>query len=128
MRYYVAQWARKVWINSSLSFSWKHVSSPLRGGFYRYFAQFIEQFPIHFINFVDKAERAEHDALVALVISILKAKQANAAADTSAWEREIDERVYRLYGLTSDEIRLVEESAPSSDRHAEPAPDSPPLA
>jgi hypothetical protein len=26
-------------------------------------------------------------------------------------EREIDERVYRLYGLTPDEIKLVEESA-----------------
>jgi hypothetical protein len=27
--------------------------------------------------------------------------------DTSALEREIDERVYHLYGLTPDEIRLV---------------------
>jgi adenine-specific DNA-methyltransferase len=58
---------------------------------------------------------------------ILKAKQANAAADTSAWEREIDQRVYRLYGLTPDEIHLVEESAPSSGRRAEPSTDSPPL-
>ena len=28
----------------------------------------------------------------------------------SALEREIDERVYRLYGLSPDEIKLVEES------------------
>jgi adenine-specific DNA-methyltransferase len=28
----------------------------------------------------------------------------------TAWEREIDERVYRLYGLTPEEIRIVEES------------------
>ena len=41
---------------------------------------------------------------------ILKAKRANAAADTSALEREIDERVYRLYDLTPDEIRIVEET------------------
>ena len=34
--------------------------------------------------------------------------QGGAAADTGAWEREIDERVYRLYGLTKDEIKLVE--------------------
>jgi hypothetical protein len=27
----------------------------------------------------------------------------------SQWEREIDERVYRLYGLTPEEIKLVEE-------------------
>jgi hypothetical protein len=31
-------------------------------------------------------------------------------ADTSAREREIDERVYRLYGLTAEEIKILEES------------------
>src|SRR5262245_61724210 len=46
--------------------------------------------------------------------------------DTSALEREIDQLIYRLYGLTPDEIRLVEEAALSSDRRAEAAPDSPP--
>ncbi len=39
---------------------------------------------------------------------ILAAKRADAAADVSAWEREIDERVYRLYGLTAAEIKIVE--------------------
>ncbi|MBE7501698.1 MAG: hypothetical protein HS113_15620 [Verrucomicrobiales bacterium] len=33
------------------------------------------------------------------------------AADTSPFEREIDERVYRLYGLTRGEIKLVEDAA-----------------
>lgn len=37
------------------------------------------------------------------------AKRANPAADTTALDREIDERVYRLYGLTPDEIKVVEE-------------------
>ena len=36
--------------------------------------------------------------------------------------------VYAFYGLTPDEIRLVEESEPSSGRRAESAPDSPPVA
>jgi len=57
------------------------------------------------------SERAEHDALVRLVERILSAKRAAPDADTTALEREIDERVYRLYGLTADEIKLVEESA-----------------
>ena len=35
-----------------------------------------------------------------LVERILAAKRANPAADTTAWEREIDQRVYRLYALT----------------------------
>jgi len=41
---------------------------------------------------------------------ILAAKRANPVADTSAWERDIDERVYRLYGLTAEEMKIVEES------------------
>jgi hypothetical protein len=72
------------------------VSTPFRGGYYAYSRQYIEPLPIRSINFSNPAERAEHDALVALVNRILKAKQVDAAADTSPWEREIDERVYRL--------------------------------
>jgi adenine-specific DNA-methyltransferase len=94
-----------------LDWFWKRVSTPLRGGFYRYFTQFIEQLPIRPIDFGVAAERAERDALVKLVDQILAAKRANPAADVSAWEREIDERVYRLYGLTPEEIKLVEEGA-----------------
>jgi hypothetical protein len=41
---------------------------------------------------------------------ILKAKQANPAADVSTQEREIDELVYRLYDLSKDEIKIVEEA------------------
>jgi adenine-specific DNA-methyltransferase len=36
---------------------------------------------------------------------------AHAAADTRAWERDIDQRVYRLYGSTPEEIQIVEEGA-----------------
>ena len=43
-------------------------------------------------------------------MGILKAKRAHGAADP-ALEREIDERVYRLYGLTAEEIKKVEETA-----------------
>jgi hypothetical protein len=46
-----------------------------------------------------------------LVERILSAKQRDAGADVSALEREIDELVYGLYGLTRDEIKIVEESA-----------------
>ena len=38
-------------------------------------------------------------------------RQENPAADTSALEREIDERVYKLYGLTEEEIKIVEGQA-----------------
>jgi hypothetical protein len=35
-------------------------------------------------------------------------KRAEPAADTSAWEGEIDQLVYQLYGLTEEEIAVVE--------------------
>jgi hypothetical protein len=38
-------------------------------------------------------------------------KQRAAIADVSALERGIDELVYGLYSLTTDEIKFVEESA-----------------
>ena len=44
-----------------------------------------------------------------LIDQILTSKKENPEADTSALEREIDELVYKLYGLTEEEIRVVEE-------------------
>ncbi len=97
-----------------LDWFWKRVSTPLRGGFYRYFTQFIEQLPICPINIGVASERAEHGALVGLVERILAAKRTSQLADTADLEQEIDARVYRLYGLTEDEIKLVEDSAVKS--------------
>lgn len=42
-----------------------------------------------------------------LVDRILAAKRKNPDADTKALEREIDQQVYALYGLTPDEIKIV---------------------
>jgi len=84
------------------------------------------------IDFASAPERAEHDALAGLVERILSARRADPVADTglrseatarqasalarhaeaiAQAEAEIDQRVYRLYALTPDEIQLVEESA-----------------
>jgi adenine-specific DNA-methyltransferase len=52
--------------------------------------------------------------IVGLVDQILTAKRANPAADLTAFEVDLNARVTALYGLTPDEIRLVEESAPDS--------------
>jgi hypothetical protein len=42
---------------------------------------------------------------------ILAAKRADTGADTSVPEREIDRHVYALYGLTPEEIKIVEKSS-----------------
>ena len=46
-----------------------------------------------------------------MIIESLPAKQRDAGEDVSALEGEIDELVYALYGLTPEEIAVVEESA-----------------
>jgi hypothetical protein len=47
--------------------------------------------------------------VVACFDQILSLKKDNPAADTSALEREIDVMVYALYGLSEEEIAIVEE-------------------
>ena len=90
-------------LNSSLlDWYWKRISTPLRGGFYRYFTQFIEQLPI------PAATPEKQRPVERLVDRILAAKQRDARADVSALEREIDQLVYALYGLTPEEIQIVE--------------------
>lgn len=46
--------------------------------------------------------------IAALVDRILAAKKANPAANTAELESEIDALVYKLYGLTEEEIKVVE--------------------
>ena len=62
----------------------------------------IRNFPI------PKLTLEEQKLYISLVEQILSIKQADAAADTSALEAEIDVLVYRLYKLTYDEVLLVE--------------------
>ena len=45
-----------------------------------------------------------------LVARILSTTRADPSADVSTLESEIDEHVYRLYGLTKDEIKIIEEN------------------
>ena len=45
---------------------------------------------------------------ILLVEQILSIKNNNPNADTSAIEREIDQKVYELYGLKEEEIRIIE--------------------
>jgi len=52
---------------------------------------------------------------IGLVGRILAAKKIDPAADTTAWEAEIDRLVYALYGLTEEEIAIVEGSGAAKD-------------
>ena len=80
------------------------VASPFRGGYYAYSRATMEGVPIPLADEEAKAR------ITFLVVQILCIKQADTNADTSALEAEIDQLVYQLYGLTEEEIQLVEES------------------
>ncbi len=57
------------------------------------------------------ADAAQQRDVVQYVDRIVAEKKRDPAVDTTEWEREIDRLVYELYGVTEDEIKLVEESA-----------------
>jgi adenine-specific DNA-methyltransferase len=83
--------------------------------------QHLGQLPIRTINFDDPVENAQHDKLVALVENMLDLQKKYHAAkmerDKELYERQIkivdaqiDKRVYELYGLTEEEVKVVEGS------------------
>ena len=53
---------------------------------------------------------SDRTAITDLVNLIISTKRKNPSADTSSWESEIDGLVYQLYGLTKEEIKIVEQS------------------
>ena len=57
---------------------------------------------------IPKITTAEQRPFMRLVDSILSAKDADPSADTSELEAEIDRLCYHLYGLTDEEIAVVE--------------------
>jgi len=72
------------------------------------------------MDFSDPVEKAQHDKLVALVDNMLelqkKHHEARMDRDKELYERQIkivdaqiDRLVYDLYGMTEEEIRVVEE-------------------
>ncbi len=89
-------------LNSKVVFwFYAKISSQLGGKTVRFFSQYVSQIPI------PTATPAQQAPIVKLVDDILAAKQANPDADVSALEADIDAHVYRLYGLTDEEIRVV---------------------
>lgn len=60
--------------------------------------------------FIPKILKHDQQPFITKVDEILAIKQSNPTADTSALEREIDWMVYGLYGLSEEEIAIVENS------------------
>lgn len=87
-------------LNSRLTTQWFHSTLPLlRGGFFEPSAIFMEKFPV-FI-----ATNAQQAPMIERVQKILAAPD---SPNVPKLEAEIDQMVYKLYGLTPEEIKIVE--------------------
>ncbi|TEU17927.1 MAG: restriction endonuclease subunit M, partial [Anaerolineales bacterium] len=91
----------------------------LRGGYFTFKTNYLKPFPIRTINFDDPEDVARHDKMVTLVERMLALHKKLAAAtipadrelyqrQIEATDRQIDGLVYELYGLTEEEVGVVE--------------------
>ena len=107
-------------LNSKLLF-WRlgTLSNIFRGGWITCTKQYFGALPIRNIDFSNPNDKSRHDQIVQLVEQMLAFRQRLSAAKTpqerTALERQItatdtqlDRLVYDLYGLTEDEVRIVE--------------------
>ncbi len=94
-------------------------STQMRGGYIRFSKQYIETSPIRTIDFSNPEDVAKHDKLVSLVENMLelqkKHHETRMERDKELYERQIkvvdaqiDRLVYELYGLTAEEIKVIE--------------------
>jgi type II restriction/modification system DNA methylase subunit YeeA len=74
---------------------------------YRYKKEFLENLLLPPITSSNKPIIQQIEALVDKIIF---AKKQNKNADTSAYEKQIDQLVYKLYSLTEEEIKIIEEN------------------
>jgi hypothetical protein len=97
----------------------RHISSTKQGGYLEYKPMYISQLPIRVIDYNNLSDKANHDRIVSLVSQLLDLHKRLSSAKTpdektliqrriDAADEEINKIVYRLYGLTGEEIKLVE--------------------
>jgi hypothetical protein len=108
-------------LNSSLlSAHLKTISTSFQHGYIALNRQYIEQLPIRPINFSGPADQARHDKMVSLVERMLALHKQNphtpqeqemVKREIESTDRQIDKLVYELYGLSEDEIKIVEGKA-----------------
>jgi hypothetical protein len=107
-------------LNSKLLF-WRlgTLSNVFRGGWITCTKQYFGELPIRNIDFSSPADKSRHDQIVQLVEQTLLLHQRLSAAQTpqekialerqiTAADTQLDRLVYDLYGLSGDEIKIVE--------------------
>ena len=107
-------------LNSSvLRWFFPFVTAPFRGGWLSANRQFLSLLPIRTIDFTNPTDKASHSQMVQLVEQMLTLHKQLPASKTGhgqplvqrqidAVDRQIDRLVYELYGLSKEEIAVVE--------------------
>ncbi|EAI6806420.1 class I SAM-dependent DNA methyltransferase [Campylobacter coli] len=92
-------------LNSKLVAFWLKHKGKMQGNNYQ-----IDKEPLLNIPIVDTNSKNKKlaDELINLVDEILKAKEQNKNANTQELENKINSLVYKLYNLTEDEIKIIE--------------------
>jgi type I restriction-modification system DNA methylase subunit len=97
------------------------ISSTKQGGYFEYKPMYVSQIPIRTIDFSNSDDVARHDHMVSLVDQMISLHKRLHEARTpheqtvlqrqiEATDGQIDALVYELYGLTEEEIRIVEKA------------------
>lgn len=87
--------------SNTIDFYLKSIASTKQNGYYEYKPVYVSKLPI---------TECHSDQIESKVTQILALKKENPEADTSTLEAEIDQLVYALYGLTEEEIAIVEQA------------------
>ena len=104
-----------------LTWRFRSIGKLKSGGIYEYFWNSVSKLPIRRIDFANTSDRVLHDRMVDLAEQMVVAQRQQASATghaaeigarkCAALDRQIDALVYELYGLTEEEIALVERQA-----------------
>lgn len=91
-------------LNSNLAtfYHFNHSPKATKGAFPKILVQDIKDFPLPAVT------ESQKQTILELVDKILSAKKDNPQANTGAWETELDRLVYELYGLSYDEVLVVD--------------------
>lgn len=98
----------------------QEIAAGRRGGFIEAKPFYVEQLPIRTIDFDNPVDKSLHDRMVTLVEQMLalheRLSKVTMESEKAALQQQIDETdqqidnlVYELYGLTDEEIAIVEE-------------------
>jgi type I restriction-modification system DNA methylase subunit len=95
-------------LNSKLAtfYHFNHSPKATKGAFPKILVQDIKEFPLPAVT------ESQKQTIIELVDKVLSEKKENPQANTGDLENDIDKQVYNLYGLTFDEVLIVDPETP----------------